>query len=512
MGRKLHIYYTSDTHGYLFPRSYATNQPVQEGLLSCINDYRKDENTLIIDGGDTIQGSPFTMYLNDSEMGASSIARTLSVGGYDYVTIGNHDINYGKAYLQDYLDHLEAKCLCANISDVKSELPLFKSDIRTMKNGLKVAIVGITTDHINIWEKKEHLTDLKITDPFVAAKAELDKLDKSVDIKIGIYHGGFERDVDTGKVLSDSPENIAYRLADELDFDVLLTRHQHIPMANKVINGTHIAQTPQKSEQYVFVEIEQNDNELSITSELKKPSGDYNKVLFTELLEIEEKVQVYLDEPVGFFKEDIIPQTDKIALAFNGNPVVDFMHEVMLDATGADISATSLANEVKGFVEKVTMRDVVSTYIYPNTLKVLQIDGKLLRSAIEKSVSYFDMDADGNLSINDAFTKPKIAHYNYDFYSVDYVADLSKPHGSRVEKIYFNDKEAQDTDVFRIVVSDYRSTGAGGYDMYKDAKELEETADNIIDIILNYFKKNKEVRVKRYPKPTFLNQGGRFGY
>ncbi|WP_077276199.1 hypothetical protein [Vagococcus penaei] len=56
------IYYTSDVHGYLFPTDYSDHETKPMGLLSIANAVQKDENTLIIDGGDMFQGSPFVNY------------------------------------------------------------------------------------------------------------------------------------------------------------------------------------------------------------------------------------------------------------------------------------------------------------------------------------------------------------------------------------------------------------------------------------------------------------------
>ena len=72
-----------------------------------------------------------------------------------------------------------------------------------------------------------------------------------VDVLVGLYHGGFERDLETGKPRERTDENIGWRLCEELPFDILLTGHQHIPMANRVIHGTHVAQTPGNATAYV---------------------------------------------------------------------------------------------------------------------------------------------------------------------------------------------------------------------------------------------------------------------
>ena len=59
--KNLKIYFTSDMHGYLYPTNYIDKEQKSIGLINMINDFKKDGNTLIIDAGDTIQGSPFTI-------------------------------------------------------------------------------------------------------------------------------------------------------------------------------------------------------------------------------------------------------------------------------------------------------------------------------------------------------------------------------------------------------------------------------------------------------------------
>ena len=56
MQRSLTIYYTSDSHGYFSPIDYATGNTAASGLSNCMSNFVRDGNTLIIDGGDTIQG------------------------------------------------------------------------------------------------------------------------------------------------------------------------------------------------------------------------------------------------------------------------------------------------------------------------------------------------------------------------------------------------------------------------------------------------------------------------
>ena len=97
MKKQLTIYYTSDVHGYFSPIDYASGNEIPSGLANCISNFEKDGNTLIIDGGDILQGSPFTYYLYNKRKDDGCLpAEIMNIGGYDFVTLGNHDFNYGK--------------------------------------------------------------------------------------------------------------------------------------------------------------------------------------------------------------------------------------------------------------------------------------------------------------------------------------------------------------------------------------------------------------------------------
>ena len=73
--KNLKIYFTSDLHGYVYPTDYIDRSQKNIGLLNIINQFEKDGNTLIIDAGDTIQGSPFTNYLSTTEFDVHPIAK-----------------------------------------------------------------------------------------------------------------------------------------------------------------------------------------------------------------------------------------------------------------------------------------------------------------------------------------------------------------------------------------------------------------------------------------------------
>lgn len=68
------LYFTSDIHGDLFPTDYRSTEERDAGLFKCANRFKKDGNTLIIDGGDLLQGSPLDAFQHDSEGSASPVS------------------------------------------------------------------------------------------------------------------------------------------------------------------------------------------------------------------------------------------------------------------------------------------------------------------------------------------------------------------------------------------------------------------------------------------------------
>ena len=148
-----------------------------------------------------------------------------------------------------------AVCVCANVTDLGGEIPIIPWQISVLENGLRVGITGAVTDYVNVWEKPEHLTQLIVGDALEAVRKALAEMKQAgCDLTICIYHGGYERDLSTGKLLSDSRENRACLLGEELDFDLLLTGHQHMAVEKAVFGNTFSCQPPDKADRYILLE------------------------------------------------------------------------------------------------------------------------------------------------------------------------------------------------------------------------------------------------------------------
>lgn len=505
--KKVKIYYTSDVHGYFYPTTYGDCKVKPMGLFACASEYKKDDDTLVLDGGDMLQGSAYAYYSKNILGTCEYIAQMVNDCGYDFYTLGNHDFNYGQAYQAIYRKNHKGTCVCENVLDSDGNI-LYPHVIHTMKNGVRVGLVGIVTDYINVWEKKENLVGIQVVDPFEAAKKALEDLQGKVDLTICIYHGGFESDVETGKRLSDTTENVGYKICNELGFDILLTGHQHMPVAGRMIHGTYTLQPIANGREYAYVEIDlekeafnsakEGDNGkavypaaiTSITSKKVQPNPENEKAkaLCEKYRFVENPVQKWLDEPMGHLSRPLYPE-DKVKMALEGSSIADLINRIQLDISGAQLSIVGLANEIAGFNECVTTRDIIATYPFPNTLVVCRITGEKLKAAMERTAEYFEIDENGNVAVAKSFLYPKVEHYNYDYFAgVTWKINPEAPMGSRIQDVCYQGKPVQPDDEFTLCMNNYRYSGAGGYPMYPTCPVVKEINTEMVEIIMDYFR------------------------
>lgn len=472
MKRTCTIFYTSDVHGYIFPTDYIDDEPKPMGLLAAAPLFSKDGNTIIIDGGDSLQGSPFLHLLREDRQNRFPMVGVMNSIGYDYITLGNHDFNYGYDGIREYLLSLDARCLCANVLDANGELPLLPYAIHTTESGIKVGIVGITTDYTPHWEPKENLEGFVFLDAFRSIQERAAYLKDRVDVLIGIYHGGYECDTSSGALISKTNEDIACKICSELDLDILLTAHQHRHQEGTFIGGTFTAQTLSGAREVLRLDIEVGAlDQLTIkhSSLYPEPVIDTATPAYGPLRPLEDRVRrllntavVPLHTPISF--------APRLQQAIAGSAIATFINLAQQHSSGANLSATCLYEVPPRWEGGVRIRDILALYPFPNTLKVLTITGADLISSLERSAAYLEVDEGGQVMFSPSFVAHERDHYDYDFFwGIDYRYDVTRAVGKRVVHLHYQGRPVRRNDSFTIALNSYRASGGGGYPWYKSA-------------------------------------------
>ncbi|MDX8045120.1 bifunctional UDP-sugar hydrolase/5'-nucleotidase [Gracilibacillus sp. S3-1-1] len=500
---KVSICVTSDVHGYIMPTTYRDHQEVNIGLAkaaSIIQHIREKNHTILIDNGDFIQGSPATYYFAKKQGDqASPVIKVANQLKYDLAVLGNHEFNYGSDYLQKAVDAAEYPFLSANIIDERTTEPYFgKPYVIKEIAGIRMAILGLTTHYIPNWEEPKHIEQLRFEDACESAKKWVAKIreTEAPDVMVVCYHGGLERDPQTGEPTEDlTGENQGYQICQEVDgIDILITGHQHRFLSEE-INGVTVVQPGNNGQAVAEVTLSIGEKVESITSTLHYVDDETkaDEQVIDSLKEEEKAVQEFLDQVMTNVKGDMTI-SDGMDVRLNGHPFINYINQLQLDVSGADLSGTALFNDTSpGFGEQITMRDIVSNYIYPNTLKVLNITGHDVKAALERSASYFALEGD-EIGVNPSFLQPKPQPYNYDMWQgVYYEINVSKPIGERVVVLEYEGQPLDLDQEFRVVMNNYRASGGGNYHMFKDKEVVKDIAVDMTELIADDLLKKAEL-------------------
>lgn len=501
---KVTILATSDLHGYLFPTDYI--EPSKEkalGLFKIATLIRSEKEkadgpVILIDNGDYIQGSPLTQYIEENEKSPETLISVLNELEYDVGIIGNHEFNYGLDYLKKGIEAANYPVLSANILEKGEYLadgPVFYLE----KSGVKIGVLGLTTQYIPHWEHPENIENLEFFSAVETAKEWAPKIREKADLVIVAYHGGMESDFISGRPTeTHTGENEGYKLLTEVPgIDVLITGHQHRKIA-EIVNGIPLIQPGQRGEHLgkIVLEIDAKNkiskSEVELLS-VKDASVDVR--LYNKYKPIQRAVNNWLDEVIGQTDGDMTI-TNPAQARLVEHPYVEFINRVQLYYGKADISLTALfSNHVTGYNKEITIRDVLTNYPYPNTLAVIKVTGEELRQALEQTAEYFIVNDKNQIAVNPKFLKIKPQPYNYDMYEgIEYIIDVGKEVGNRIVHLQYQGRDIQPTDEFELVTNQYRAVGGGNYTMFEGKEFIREITIPMNELILAYIRENKMIQ------------------
>ena len=495
---------TSDTHGYIMPTNFSSaTYDKTFGLAkaaTALKALETQETTLKFELGDFIQGSPLSYYVaKNKEHYVGELVELANLIKYDTGLLGNHEFNYGFSYLKEAIAATNYPILAANILDKLTGEPAFGKPYHIFtKAGLKIAVLGVTTQYIPNWEQPKNIEGLEFASVVEIAKRYVPQLREMADVVIVAYHGGFERDLVTGEPTEDlTGENEGYQLLQEVSgIDALLTGHQHRIIATH-INGVPVIQPGYRGQYIGKITLTIEDKQIVKSTADVIDVTDYapDPQISEACAKLSAEVEQWLDQPIGHVIEGDMTISNPHQARIIEHPYIELIQKVQMEATHTDISGTALFNnEGKGFNQTISMRDIVTNYIYPNTLAVLKLTGQDLKDALEQSAAFFVLE-DGKIKVNPKFIEPKPQYYNYDMYEgVNYVIDLTKNVGERIVQLQYHGHDLAPNEEIEVVTNQYRAVGGGNYHMFGANKIIREVQIDMTELIADYLAKHPEIK------------------
>ena len=458
----INILATSDLHGRFVPYDYAINAPDNSGSLAQVASFAKAmksnmPNTILLDCGDTIQDNSSELFLNED---LHPMIAGMNEIGYDTVTLGNHEFNYGMDVLKKVMKQSKATVLGGNVYNPDGT-GIAKPYTIIERSGVKIGIIGMVTPNITRWDAA-NLKGYKVTNPVDETKRIIAEIKDKVDVIVAADHMG---EASEYGVKGSGVEDLANACP---DIDVIVAAHEHKAVEGAYYNNVLTVENKSGGQTAAVIQIElkKDDNgKYKVTNrkselvELKKYQPDPSIV--NSLSKYDEMAKKNANVVIGkLVGGDLVPADEIKGIAqvqLQETPMLHLINEVQTYYSGAQVSAAACfnlaANMKAGDIRRC---DTALIYKFANTLYKLEMTGAQLKKYMEWSASYYNTYKDGDLTIS---YNPNIRAYNYDTFSgVNYEVNVSKEPGNRIEHLtYKNGKPIKATDKITIAVNNYRA-------------------------------------------------------
>nr|WP_050908310.1 2',3'-cyclic-nucleotide 2'-phosphodiesterase [Vibrio harveyi] len=482
---KLRIIETTDIHTNVMDYDYYKDQPSQQIGLSraatLVKQAREEAvNSVLVDNGDLIQGSPMGDYMAAKGINAGEIHpvyKAMNQLDYDVGNIGNHEFNYGLEFLKNSIDGANFPYVSANVFDKKTGEHYFKpylikthtfKDTDGQSHEIKVGYIGFVPPQIMVWDKKNLEGKVFAEDITETAKKLVPQMKKEgADVIVAIPHSGIS--TDPYKL---GAENSVYYLTEVEGIDAIAFGHSHavfpgkdfaklqgVDNAKGTINGvtavmpgrwgSHVGvmdlMLKEKDGKWQVVE-GQSEARPIFDKANKKSLAEADKGIVDALVDDHKGTREFVNQPIGKANDVMysflalvqddptiqivnLAQKDYVERFIQGDP--DLADIPVLSAT-APFKVGGRKDDPNGFTEvesgQLTFRNAADLYLYPNTLVAMKVKGKEVHEWLECSAGQFNQIDVNSTKPQSLLNWDNFRTYNFDVIDgVNYQIDVTQP-------------------------------------------------------------------------------------
>jgi 2',3'-cyclic-nucleotide 2'-phosphodiesterase (5'-nucleotidase family) len=499
---RLAVMTTTDLHGWVLPWDYY--QDVAEpryGLAkvaTLVDSVRaRHPHNLLLDAGDWLQGNAMADYF--ARVDTVSRYPLLVVADrmqYDALVLGNHEFNFGIDLLNRRIVQTETPILGANIYAHGSRTPAYVPYIIRSFDGVRTAVIGLTTPGSAVWDRPRVAGRLAFGDGVEAAQQFVREVrERGADIVIVLAHSGLDGETSYptdglgaehfGRAIAESVEGV----------DLIVLGHTH-RTTRETVSGPDgrpvgIVQAGRWADHLGIAE-------LAVVRDAQGTRVAGHEIRLHPVRHVEahpemealtsdahDAVRAYMATPLARTSHPWPTERSRI----EPSAAVSLIHAAQLEATGAQLSAASAFSTTLTLgPDEITLGQLTQLYPYENALYVVEISGSDLRAFIEHGAQYY-------LAPEAAGRAPRVNRswpgFNFDMIQgATYELDLARPVGERVVRLEVDGRPVTDDDVYTMAVNSYRAEGGGGFPGMGDADVVRRIDRPVRDIIADFLREH----------------------
>ncbi|MGB7803937.1 bifunctional 2',3'-cyclic-nucleotide 2'-phosphodiesterase/3'-nucleotidase [Buttiauxella sp.] len=481
----LRILETSDLHSNMMDFDYYKDTPTEKfGLVrtaSLINAARGETvNSVLVDNGDLIQGSPLGDYMAAKGLKKGDIHpvyKALNTLDYAVGNLGNHEFNYGLDYLDMALSGAKFPYVNANIIDAKTSKPRFTpyviketqvKDKDGKEQTLRIGYIGFVPPQIMTWDKTNLEGKVTVKDITETARQYVPEMRKQgADLVVVIAHSGLSSDPYHAMA-----ENSVYYLSNVPGVDAILFGHAHAVFPGKdfanikgvdlekgTLNGIPAVMPGMWGDHLGVVDLVLNNDSgaWKVVSSKAEARPIYDSVAKKALVKEDAELakvlkhdhdatREFVSKPIGKSSDNMysylaLVQDDPTVQVVNNAQSAYVEKYIQGDPDLANLPVLSAAapfkvggrkNDPASYVEvekgQLTFRNAADLYLYPNTLVVVKASGKEVKEWLECSAAQFNQIDVNSSKPQSLINWDGFRTYNFDVIDgVDYQIDVSQP-------------------------------------------------------------------------------------
>lgn len=433
--REIRILHVNDLHGFAEPfRPYHAEELVGgiAFMAARIEALRHEKPAVLLAAGDMLLGNDWANLFEGESMMAA-----MNAMGFDAMVVGNHEFDLGPEVLAKRISEATFPVLGANVEGLGTLAPYVLRDIA----GVKVAIIGVTTEHTPLVTHPKNVVGLAFVAPDKTVRTILKEIVHKADLVVVLSHLGFPAD----RALAEAVPGI----------DIIVGGHTHTRISTPVVVGnTFIVQAWEYGRALGVVDLVVRDGKVATVrgrlEEIRPSAGKEEPAVAEVVRRYTEKMDSSLNEVIGETRVPLDGEQVRQQETNLGDLVADSMRE----SAKAEVAITN-GGGIRGSIAEgtITKRDVYRVLPFDNYIIALRLSGTQIREVLEHGVSGRE-PGEGRF--------PQVSGLKFSYRP-------SAPPGERITEILVGGTPIEPDREYMVATNDFLVAGGDGYGTFGEA-------------------------------------------